>query len=356
MLKRCIVILFLLLSFTGKSQSTQRLADSIRKAYRIPELAYAVVSSSTIYELKALGVRRINTKLAARIDDRFRIGSNTKAITGFIAARLVAGGKIKWDTKFFDLFPEWKVESNAAYHNVSLLQLLSFRTRLYSYTYTYDEPRKEQFSGGDDSQRYQFAKWFMKHEPVSDNDSIHFSNLGYVAAGLMLEKVSGKSYRQLVTELGEQLEIQFGFGPPNLADTLQPWGHDAHLKPERPFDNYKLNWLQAAGNINVSLPDYIKFIQLQLKGLHGQSDMLDKESFRFLHYGLKPFAMGWFWDTDEQGSVFSYNTGNPGSFLTKVFVFADKDIAFVIFSNAQTEAAENGIDMLYEALKQQYLH
>ncbi len=231
---------------------------------------------------------------------------------------------------------------------------MTFRTRLFSYTYTYGEPRREQFTGNADEQRYQFAAWFFQHEPVAGPDSIHFSNLGYVAAGLMLEKVSGKSYKELVTDLGKILGISFSFGQPNSADTLQPWGHDSRLKPEPPGDSYKLDWLLPAGNINVSLPDYVKFVQLQLKGLAGKSDMLSKQQFEYLHFGLAKFAVGWFWEPDEHQQLYSYNEGNPGTFLTKVYVYPGSDRAYVVFANVQTDKADDALDVLVEELKKKY--
>ncbi|MBC7426482.1 MAG: serine hydrolase, partial [Bacteroidia bacterium] len=205
MIKPLTILLFFHTSLITYGQSLEHFADSIRQKYDIPELAFAVISADSIYEMKILGFQRINTRYKAQPDDKFRIGSNTKAITCFIAAELVKKGKINWNTKFFDLFPELKHSSNKKYHQLTLLNLLSFRTRLYKYTYTYNKPSQDQFNGTEDEQRYQFTKWFFQHKPVSNKDSINFSNLGYVAAGLMLEKASGKQYKQLVAELGQEL-------------------------------------------------------------------------------------------------------------------------------------------------------
>ena len=60
-----IVLLVLTISYSN-GQSTVAFADSIRKASHTPELAYAVVSADSVYEMQALGVRKINTKLVAR--------------------------------------------------------------------------------------------------------------------------------------------------------------------------------------------------------------------------------------------------------------------------------------------------
>ncbi|MDR3679641.1 MAG: serine hydrolase [Flavipsychrobacter sp.] len=349
-----ITLLIMLFAATGNAQSTVFLADSVRRAYRIPELSYAVVSADTVLEIQATGVRKKGTQMQATLNDRFRIGSNTKAITGFIAAQLVKQGKLSWNTKFFDLFPEMKTRSRKEYYPLTLLDLLSFRTKLFPYTYTDAQPVKSQFTGNETQQRYQFTQWFFKHEPVHKKDSICFSNLGYVAAGLMLEKASGKPYKQLVTELGKQMGIDFEFGPPNFKDKQQTWGHNEQLVPEPPADNYKLNWLLPAGNINVTLPGYAKFIQLQLLGLQGKSNILTREEFNFLHFGLPQFGVGWFNDSDENKKPFTYNIGNPGTFLTKVYVLSNSDRAIIIFLNAQTDEADEGSDMLYMALKRKY--
>lgn len=346
--------LFLLQISVFSAQQDIRFADSIRLKYRIPELAYAVISSDSVYVIQVIGTPKVNSVYKAKESDKFRIGSNTKAITGFIAAQLVNQGKIKWDTKFFDLFPDLKSSSQAAHHQLTLQNLLSFRTHLFPYTYTYAEPKESQFKGTEEQQRYQFTEWFFAQEPVAGEEDFHFSNLGYTAAGLMLEKVSGKNYKQLVEDLGKDLNIRFGFGAPNVTDSLQPWGHTADLTPEAPATNFKLNWLLAAGNINVSLPDYIKFIQLQLRGLNGKSQFMTKQEFEFLHFGMPRFAVGWFWLKDERDGRYSYNIGNPGTFLSKVYVFPKSDKAFIILTNAQTNDCDAGTDELYQELRKVY--
>ncbi len=354
MMKMSRIAATILILLTTAFSYGQFIARNTRQLYKIPELSYAVVSSDSVYELQAIGVKKINTDRTASLNDRFRIGSNTKAITGFIAALLVKQGKISWDTKFFDLFPEMKAKSRKEYQQLTLLNLLTFRAKLFPYTYTDKKPVKGQFSGNETEQRYKFTQWFFKQEPIHKTDSVCFSNLGYVAAGLMLEKASGKPYKQLLRDLGTQLGIDFQYGQPNFTDSLQTWGHNTQLIPEPPGDNYRLNWLLPAGNINMTLPDYVKFIQLQLRGLQGRSDMLSKEEFNFLHYGLAQFSVGWFQDTDKKDNVFSYNIGNPGTFLTQVYVFKDANKAVIMFSNAQTDDADHGLTILLRELEKKY--
>ena len=349
-----LIVCLLGMTTVTSAQTSARFADSIREAYDMPELSYAVVSADSVYELHTSGVRKAGTEWTATLNDRFRIGSNTKAITGYIAAMLVKEGKIRWDTKFFDLFPEMKAGSRKNYHDLTLLQLLTFRTHLFAWTYTNEVPTKGQFHGTESEQRYQFAAWFFKEKPVRMKDTICFSNLGYVAAGLMLEKMSGKSYQQLVDELGSSIGADLAFGQPNAKDTLQTWGHNADMVPEAPADGYKLSWLQAAGNITATLPDYIKFIQLQLWGLQGRSAVLSKKESLFLFDGLPVFSVGWFHGEDDRKRKFFYNTGNPGSFLTMVQAYPAENKAFILFTNIQSDKAEEGLNLLLGELKRHY--
>ena len=106
--------------------------EKIRQQYLIPELNYAVISSTDTLEIHALGFKKSGTLKKATLSDRFRIGSNTKTVTSYIASNLIQQGVINWHTRFFDLYPELTTISNSAYHNLPLIDLLSFRAPLQS--------------------------------------------------------------------------------------------------------------------------------------------------------------------------------------------------------------------------------
>jgi hypothetical protein len=113
--------------------------------------------------------------------------------------------------------------------------------------------------------------------------------------------------------------------------------------------------LSSAGNINVSLPDYAKFIQLQLKGLLGKSPLFTAEEFNYMHYGLPNFSFGWKCYIDEKTKLkYSYHKGNPGTFLSEIFICKDSNRAFIFFTNVQSEGAENGLTVLFNALNKKY--
>ncbi|WP_212564619.1 serine hydrolase [Pontibacter indicus] len=122
-MKQAILSFFVaFLSCAAQGQNLQNTAVHIREVHQIPALAYAVVTPDSVLELDVIGYNRagaVDEANPVAISDYFHIGSNTKAITGFVAAYLVENGKIEWATKFFDLFPEWKKVSNPAFHDIS---------------------------------------------------------------------------------------------------------------------------------------------------------------------------------------------------------------------------------------------
>jgi CubicO group peptidase (beta-lactamase class C family) len=353
-----IVFVFVLFALfqTAQAQKNSIPADSIRVKYNIPELNYAVVSSDSILEIQSLGYQRINSNYKAKIDDKFRLGSLTKTVTSYLAAVLVQEGKIKWETKFFDLYPELKAKSNPNFYNFTLQDFITFRAQLATWSYGNETPTQKEIKGNNQQQRYEFIAWFFKQDPlISQKQDVYWSNPSYVAAGLMLEKATGKSYETLVQELGRSLAVDFDFGQPNVKDINQPWGHDEELKPEAPALNYKLNWLSSAGNINVSLPDYCKFIQMQLQGLQGKSKLFTAEEFDKMHYGLSEFSFAWQSEFDKKGVLqYSFHNGNPGTFLTKVYICKSINKAFIIFANVQSEEADKGLMLLLDQLQKKY--
>jgi CubicO group peptidase (beta-lactamase class C family) len=346
-----LLTLFIFVPLLFIAQINEKRIDSIRLHYKIPELGYAVISSDSILTINVSGVQNNKTKQKARLNDRFRIGSNTKTVTAYIAALLVKKGNLNYDTKFFDLYPELKQESEPAYYNITLQDLLTLRAHLPGWTYTNTKPTTKEIKGNEQQQRYAFIAWVLRQPSDTMDKTIYWSNPAYVAAGLMLEKASGKSYEALVKEFGQSMGIDFQFGQPNVMNKDQPWGHHANLEPEKPATNYKLNWLSSAGNINVSLPDYAKFIRMQLRGLRGKSELFSAGEFEKMHYGLPAFSFGWQVYVDEGSQLkYSFHRGNPGTFLSQVYICKETDRAYVFFANVQSEEAEQGLTVLFNEL------
>jgi CubicO group peptidase (beta-lactamase class C family) len=266
---KILLIIFLALSFnTILAQDFTKVAKDIMVRDSIPEMIFAVITKDSILIQNALGhhkITELNEKPNASINDFFHLGSNTKAITGFLAACLVEKDLIKWDTRFFDLFPELKNKSNPEYYNITLENLLTHRARIHPYTSGEENRKNPEFAGNKQERRAKFAEFVLTLPPVENNENFNYSNAGYSIAAVMLEKVSGKSWEELCTEiLKEKLMIDFAFGWPNRNYENQPFGHwndNGIIVPIPPETEYDLSLIEPGGDLSMNIGNFIKFIQ-----------------------------------------------------------------------------------------------
>lgn len=360
-MRKIYLIFFIFYTFRIYSQNLNKVADSLRVKYKIPEIAFAIVSVDSINEVQTLGFHKVESKKLedeARISDFFHLGSNTKAITGFICAYLVEQKKINWDTKFFDLFPEWKKKSNNAFYNITLEDLLSHRARIQPFTSGIEYKKLPKFGGTKSEKRRQFCKYILKNEPVQINDKIfNYSNAGYSIATLMIEKVSGLTWEELVNlVLTEKLKLNYKFGWPNRFEINQPWGHwieNDTLISLSPKTKYDLGLAEPAGDLSMQLNDYAKFVQLNLIGLEGKDNFLKSKTYDYLHYGKKEYSIGWGNVKDEKREI-SEHAGSDGTFFCYTQIDKINKKAFIIQINCATKEGQNGLFELLKIMKKKY--
>jgi len=334
--------------------------DSIRRKHRVPEMGCAVVSSKGIIALELSGYHRIDKQTAAdsaKSSDYFHIGSNAKAITGFIAATLVEKGAIQWDTRFFEFYPGWLKNADPAYKNITLKDLLSHRAGIQPFT-NGEKEKVPGIKGAKTEKRIAFAKYVLKQAPVKKTKQAYtYSNAGYTLAALMLEKASGKTWEELMQNtMNDRLHLNVGFGWPNLTDTSQPWGHwdeKGVLMPLPPSLNYNLSMIEPAGDIKMTMPSYAEYIQLQMLGLKGIDTVLKASTYRFLHFGLPEYVIGWA-NVRVREKELSQHEGSAGTFHVLTSICATDDIAYVIFCNSAGDETDRALTELLVFLERSY--
>lgn len=78
----------------------------------------------------ATGVRRVGATGAVLDNDRFEIGSLSKALTGSLIARLVEQKKLRGDETLAEVFPAWHDGMQPQFKSVTIEQLLQHRSGL----------------------------------------------------------------------------------------------------------------------------------------------------------------------------------------------------------------------------------
>jgi CubicO group peptidase (beta-lactamase class C family) len=188
-----------------------------------------VIRADTIVGTASVGVKRQGENTPLESTDIWHLGSNTKAITATMIARLIESGKLSWTATPLEIFPELKETIHPAYRQITIEQLLSHHAGVPSYAKPEEWP---ELSGSAVAQRSNFAALVLNQVPaVTPGTKGLYSNAGYVIAAAMAERRTGSSWEELVTsQVLEPLRMHAVFGFPLSVDRNQPWGHTESRK------------------------------------------------------------------------------------------------------------------------------
>lgn len=316
------------------------IVSEAREKYNLPSVAVVLLNSEEVIHYEIQGLRIANTDNAVSENDFYHIGSCSKSVLALIAGKLVEENKIDWGTRFFALFPELRTDSDIRFYDISLEDLLTCTAGIKSYTNMLKEPFPEIEEGKEE--KYQFAKYLLNGEPASKYKNGRFkylySNASYTLALLMLEKITGFTYEQLIDlYVVKEMGIETLIGFPNKHDKEQPWGHlftGTKLEVFSPDHQYVLpSLIKPAGDLSMQPLGFAKYIQENLRGLLGNGNFVSKETYEKIHFGHKEFSLG-VGNGRFRGYKLSGIDGSAGTFFCRSLVLPDIDIALIIMTNA----------------------
>src|SRR4051794_7594734 len=171
--------------------------------YELPALAAAVVKDGEIIAVGAVGTRKAGADLPVTVNDRFHLGSATKAMTALLAGMLVDEGKIRWDSTVAELFPELVEKMDPGLRPVTLEQLLSHTSGVPADNDALDQlvARVPLQAGNLDDLRYWLVReWSRQPLAAPPGTKWAYANINHVIAGAMIERPEGKTWEELITE------------------------------------------------------------------------------------------------------------------------------------------------------------
>lgn len=355
-------------------KSLRSVLERIREKHNLPALAGAIVEGNQLVASGAVGVRKVGDATLVTVQDQFHLGSCTKAMTSTLIATLVEQGKLRWNTTIDEIFPELAGRMHADYRGVTLEQLLMHRGGVP----TDLSPgglwaRLWRQSGTPTQQRTVLVEGVLTRAPQARPGTKYiYSNGGYAIAGAMAERVTGKSWEELMrTMLFAPLRMgSAGFGAPGNAEAMdQPWGHTIKgdsirpVRPGRRADNPAA--IGPAGTVHANMGDWAAFAALHLIGDQGKGSLLKPESFVKMH--TPPvggdYALGW---VVTQRPWAGAKPGAPGRVLTHagsntmwycvVWIAPERNFAVLAATNAAGDRCEKAVDEAAWGLIQHYLN
>ncbi|MDE2238077.1 MAG: beta-lactamase family protein, partial [Elusimicrobia bacterium] len=288
------------------------------------------------------------------LGDLWHLGSDTKAMTSALIARLVERKRLRWTTTLAEAFPGFAAAMNPGFRDASLLDLLSHRAGL---PHDVDYSR---YAGSDlKAERLRLAGDVLSGAPLSPPGSrFQYSNVGYIIAAAAAEAATGRSWeteikREVFAPLGMDSCGFGGVGTPGEID--EPWPHEADGRPapRNGPDEDNPPVLDPAGRVHCSLGDWAKFVIDQLRGAQGMSGLLSAQSYRVLQTPAEGggYALGWIVARrDWGGGTVLTHIGSNTLNVADVWIAPNRDFALLVCINEGGDRAAQAADRAIAAL------
>ena len=329
--------------------------ERVRDEHDVPALAVAAMDEGKLVAIGASGLRNVHKKKAVTCDDVWLLSSCTKSMTASVAAMLVEEELIRWDSTLAEIFPDQLEKMDEDWQQVTLEQLLVHRGGA-----PHDPPVdlwKEALKrkGTPTEQREAFVQGLLALPPAHKPGSRwEYSDSGYAIAGVMLERVSGKAFEDLLrTRIFEPLGLgTAGFGAPaRVGKHDQPWGHRGYESPFTPVppgpDADYPPAIAPAATVHMSIADFARYAQWHVEGARGTGRLLSAESFKKLHTPPdgQEYAMGWAVTKRKwAGGVALMHNGQNTMFYAVMWLGPGENTCFVAACNADCQDAQDACD------------
>lgn len=319
----------------------------------VPAMAVLVIRNGVVAEQAVRGVRASDTPDLALADDRWHIGSDAKAMTATMIARLVDRGVLSWSASLKTLLPG--VAMRPEYEDVTLADLLSHRTGLRDLDDTADAALLEAAfidARPLPQQRLAFAATVLNEAPIgpAHGESV-YSNSGYVLAAVVAEQATGKALEQLMQdEVFQPLGMSVAYAPSARGQIL------GHLEG-RPLTGLRADnppLIAPAGAVKLSMADWARFAIDQMAGEKGRGVLLPAASYIALHtpQGDTSAALGWgvrnSWPAESPIRLLMH-AGSNGHWNALIALSPDQDGGVLIVANTagpEVEALQTAILMM----------
>lgn len=313
-----------------------------------PGMAAMVIRDFRAETEQVAGVRRLGDAAPAARGERWHLGSNGKAMTATLVARLVARGALAWDRPLETMLPGLAAGMRPEYRAVTLPDLLSHHAGLpenhddTAYFNTFFTDRASMTA-----QRLRYIGTALADAPVGPvRGEPSYSNTGLLIAAACAEQATGQAFEALIArEVFRPLGIK-SFSFDQLGGRGEPCGHVEGRVADRPFDaNPRM--FAPAGAMRMSLADWSRFCIDQMQGERGRGRLLKAEGYRFLHTaqnhgeggggaGGRGWALGWGAAdraAGRKGPALTHS-GSDGNWYALVILFPQTGAGVLVAANA----------------------
>jgi CubicO group peptidase (beta-lactamase class C family) len=321
-------------------------ANKAIKDWGLPGLAVAVVKNDQIVFAKGYGVRKLGESTPVDEKTLFAIGSSSKAFTAAAIAMLVDDGKLKWDDPVTKYLPGFQLFDPYVTREITVRDLLCHRSGL---------DRADFLWYGTPYSRDEIWNRIRHIKPSSSfRSKFGYQNVMFLAAGQIVERVSGKSWDDFIRErlfvpLGmstSSTTIRAFAGQNNVSTPHAKVEEKVRTIPWKNIDN-----IAPAGSINSNVTEMAQWLRLQLaEGSYKGARLISSGSIKEMQEPqsiipadpqlalfmpsahFRSYGLGWMLQ-DYKGKKIVQHGGAIDGMIAMVGMIPEEKLGVVILSN-----------------------
>jgi CubicO group peptidase (beta-lactamase class C family) len=280
---------------------------------------------------QAFGLANREWNIPNTVSTKFRTGSVTKPFTAVLVFQAIEKGLLRLEGKVTDYLPDYP----AKYGNqITIHHLLSHTGGLIDIPQVPGlEWNKERLGHTRQEMLDYFKSRDLRFKPGTD---FHYSNFGYYLLSVILEKVTGQSYEEL---LSEKIFIPAGMNNSSVAPNREVLSNRAngYFKREGKYFNapfFDQSVVQGYGDIISTVDDLLAFDQALRT-----NKLVCSASQRVMYTPTLPqknnYAYGWFVQLpgSEQGPAWVRHSGSINGFSAVLVRLVSQNQTIILLGN-----------------------
>lgn len=333
-------------SYASQIQEFDAYVENARQAWNSPGLAVAIIKDNKIIFTKGYGVREVGKPEAVDTQTQFLCASTTKAMTAVCMGMLVDEGKIKWDDAVIKYLPDFQLYDPFVTRDLKVRDLFLHNTGVGNtdFLWTKNNATSDEI----------LTKMRLVKPSYSMRSGFIYQNVFYLAAGKVIEKVSGQRWDDFIRKrIFEPLEMTRTVPLlKEVKDSNQAKPHKLVNGKQMAIDNENADAIGPAGSVWSTIDDMGKWALCMLdsskykgkrllklntwKELFKPQTIVTPEEFYPTQQLTKPnwitYGLGWF-QHDYKGKKVNLHTGSLEGSVAIHGQMPEEKVGIYVFGN-----------------------